>query len=135
MRLTIGAFCCVVLLSGSAWAATLEPSQGSLTVNQGDGFHPVNSRVDAKVGDSAMVAPGGSASLVYDDGCTVTIQPGEVTTIAPISPCASGSYAQGNNDNSSTDVATTTGMLAVVGGTVAGIVYVGSQTSGHSASP
>jgi hypothetical protein len=48
-----------------------------------------------------MVGPGGAATLTYDDGCTVTVQPGSVTTIAPLSPCAAGSYAQqtGNNQN------------------------------------
>ena len=70
-------------------------------INQGQGFAPVNGRVDANVGDSVMVGPGGSASLVYSDGCTVDVQPGSVTTIAPLSPCASGSNAQnfGNNNN------------------------------------
>jgi hypothetical protein len=41
-----------------------------------------------------MVAPGGTATVVYDDGCKVAVQPGSVTTIAPLSPCASGSSAQ-----------------------------------------
>jgi hypothetical protein len=87
-------FGCALLLTTSTWAATLEPAQGDLTINQGQGFQPVNSRVDAKVGDSVMVGPGGTATLTYEDGCTVTVQPGSVTTIAPLSPCASGSYAQ-----------------------------------------
>lgn len=86
--------CCGAFLSSSAWAATLEPGQGTLSVNQGQGFQPVNSRIDANVGDAAMVAPGGTATIVYDDGCTVPVQPGDVATIAPLSPCASGSYAQ-----------------------------------------
>jgi hypothetical protein len=76
------------------WAATLEPGYGDLTINQGQGFKPINSRVDANVGDSVMVGPGGTATVVYDDGCKVNVQPGAVTTIAPLSPCASGSNAQ-----------------------------------------
>ncbi len=93
-RTVFGAFCCAMLLSGSTWAATLEPGQGNLSINQGQGFQPVNSRIDANVGDSVMVSPDGAATIVYDDGCTVDVQPGAVTTIAPLSPCASGSYAQ-----------------------------------------
>lgn len=93
----LGAICLAMLLSTSSWAATVQPGQGSLTINQGQGFEPVNSRIDASVGDSVMVAPGGSATVVYDDGCKVTVQPDAVTTIAPISPCASGSYAQDSN--------------------------------------
>jgi hypothetical protein len=41
-----------------------------------------------------MVGPGGTATVVYDDGCKVNVQPGAVTTISPLSPCASGSNAQ-----------------------------------------
>ncbi len=44
-----------------------------------------------------MVGPGGSATVVYEDGCKVDIRPGAVTTIAPLSPCASGSNAQNYN--------------------------------------
>ncbi len=89
----IAALCCAMLLSSSAWAASVEPGQGNLSINQGQGFQPVNSRIDANVGDSVMVAPDGSATVVYEDGCKVAVQPGAVTTIAPLSPCASGSNA------------------------------------------
>jgi hypothetical protein len=95
IKTLVGAFCGAVLLSisMSASAATLQPGQGALSVNQGQGFAPVNSRVDANAGDSVMVGPGGSATVVYDDGCKVDVQPGTVATVAAISPCASGSYA------------------------------------------
>ena len=78
----------------SGWAATLQPGQGNLTINQGQGFQPVNNRIDANVGDSVMVGPGGSATVVYDDGCKVNVEPGTVATIGPLSPCASGSNAE-----------------------------------------
>jgi hypothetical protein len=98
------AFCCALLLSNSTWggvsfAATIEPVQGNLSVNQGQGFQPITSRVDVNVGDTLMVGPGGSATVTYDDGCTVKVQPGAVTTIAPLSPCASGSNAQNGPDD------------------------------------
>lgn len=41
MRAVIGAFCCGLLLSGPAWAATLELGQGTLSIDQGQGFQPV----------------------------------------------------------------------------------------------
>jgi hypothetical protein len=84
---------CAVLAAGPSWAATIEPGYGDLTINQGQGFNPVTSRTNANVGDSVMVGPGGTATVVYDDGCKVRVQPGAVATIAPLSPCASGSYA------------------------------------------
>ncbi len=72
----------------------IELGHGDLSINQGQGFKPINSRVEANVGDSIMVGPGGAGTVVYGDGCKVDVQPGAVTTIAPLSPCASGSYAQ-----------------------------------------
>ena len=88
-----------LLLGSASWAATIEPVQGNLQLNRGQGFQPVNSRVDANVGDTVVVGPGGAAAVTYSDGCKVSIQPGAVTTIAPLSPCASGSMADDNNSN------------------------------------
>jgi hypothetical protein len=85
---------CTLLMSGPSWAATVEPGYGDLTINHGQGFKPLTSRTSASVGDSVMVGPGGAATIVYDDGCKVNVQPGAVTTIAPLSPRASGSNAQ-----------------------------------------
>jgi hypothetical protein len=84
---------CAVLVASPSWAAVLEPGTGDLTINQGQGFKPVTSSATANVGDSVMVGPGGSATIVYDDGCKVGVKPGAVATIAPLSPCASGSNA------------------------------------------
>lgn len=91
---TAGCIGCALLIASPSWAAMVEPGLGDLTINQGKGFKPVTSSINAKVGDSVMVGPSGSATVVYDDGCKVNIQPGAVTTIAPLSPCASGSNAQ-----------------------------------------
>jgi len=41
-----------------------------------------------------MVGPNGSAVIAYNDGCMVNVEPGTVKTVATLSPCASGSYAQ-----------------------------------------
>jgi hypothetical protein len=89
---------CAFVLASAAGAATIEPVQGNLSLNQGQGFQPVNSRVNANVGDTVMVGPGGAAAVTYPDGCKVQVQPGTVTSIAPLSPCASGSLADDNNN-------------------------------------
>ena len=88
-----------LFLVSASWAATIDPVQGNLQLNRGQGFQPVNSRVDANVGDTVVVGPGGAAAVTYSDGCKVSVQPGAVTTIAPLSPCASGSMADDNNSN------------------------------------
>jgi hypothetical protein len=85
---------CAVLTASPSWAAVVQPGLGNLTINQGQGFKPVTSGATANVGDSVMVGPGGSATIVYEDGCKVDVRPGAVLTVAPISPCASGSNAQ-----------------------------------------
>jgi hypothetical protein len=85
---------CGLLVANPSWATIVEPGSGGLSINQGKGFKPVKHRMNAKVGDSVMVGPGGAATVVYDDGCKVDVQPGAVTTIAPLSPCASGSKAE-----------------------------------------
>ncbi len=85
---------CAVLMATPSWAAIVEPGYGDLTINQGHGFKAVTGRAQANVGDSVIVGPGGAAAVVYDDGCKVDVQPGSVATIAPLSPCASGSNAQ-----------------------------------------
>jgi hypothetical protein len=98
-------FLSVSLIGGSLFlvsaslAATIDPVQGNLQLNRGQGFQPVNSRVDANVGDTVVVGPGGAAAVTCSDGCKVSVQPGAVTTIAPLSPCASGSMADDNNSN------------------------------------
>jgi hypothetical protein len=84
---------CAMLVASPSWATTVEPGYGDLTINQGKGFKPVTSRINANVGDSVMVGPSGAAIVLYDDGCKVSVQPGAVTTIAPLSPCAAGSNA------------------------------------------
>jgi len=89
---------CALLFASAAGAATVEPVQGNLSLNQGQGFQPVNARINANVGDTVMVGPGGTAAVTYPDGCKVSVQPGSMTTIAPLSPCASGSLADDNNN-------------------------------------
>jgi len=86
-RLKVFCFSAVLLVSSSCLAATIEPVQGKLYVNTGQGFLPVNGRINAHAGDAAFVDPGGIAMVVYPDGCKVTVQPGAVTTITPSSPC------------------------------------------------
>ncbi len=130
MRLFLCAMSCVVLAASPCLATTVEPGQGSLSINHGQGFEPVGGAMTAKAGDSVMVAPGGTATVVYDDGCKVAVQPDGITTIAPLSPCASGSYAQ-DSSFSWTGVA----MLGVAGGLLGVGIYEASQTSNGSGAP
>jgi hypothetical protein len=125
---------CAVLVASPSWAATVEPTQGDLSINQGQGFKPVKKQISANVGDSVMVGPGGAAAVIYEDGCKVNVQPGAVATIAPLSPCASGSNAE---DPQWTPA--TIGFWALWLGGLSFIIYEITQAHGqptpHPASP
>ena len=130
MRLLPCVLSCAVLAVSPCLAATVEPGQGSLSINHGQGFGPVGGQMTAQVGDSVMVAPGGAATVVYEDGCKVAVQPGAVTTIAPLSPCAAGSYAQDSDFNWG-GVA-----MGVVAGGLLGLgIYEATRSSSGSGAP
>jgi hypothetical protein len=133
MRSVIAGLGFAALFAGSALAqtATIQPVQGDLSLNQGQGFQRVDGRISANVGDSVMVGPQGAATVVYPDGCQVGIQPGAVATIAPLSPCASGSFAA---DNGLGDSPWLLGGLAV-GGAAGLLIYEATQRSSAPASP
>jgi len=116
MRSLMCGICFVGIFAGSAVAqtATIEPVQGDISFSQGQGFQQVDGRLQANVGDSVMVGPDGAAKVVYPDGCQVNVQPGSVASVAPLSPCASGSFA----DASSFDPGPWLMGAAFVGGTV-----------------
>jgi hypothetical protein len=102
MRAYLAAVCFggAFLFGAASWAAAepakptmLEPVKGEVWINHGKGFVKVDQSIEAKVGDSIMVSPGGDAKVTYADKCETKVRPGAVVTIAPLSPCASGSLA------------------------------------------
>jgi hypothetical protein len=93
-------FGCALLAGTVCHAATVQSVQGQVSINRGQGFQPINGAAELKAGDSVIVSPGGSASVSYPDGCNVGLQPGAVMTIADLSPCAAGSYADEDDRNS-----------------------------------
>lgn len=71
-----------------SFAATVEPVEGEVAINRGDGvFRHATGSVEATIGDSLMVTPGGLARIIYADGCAVELKPGTVVTITAESPC------------------------------------------------
>ena len=132
MRAFTGTICFIVafLATTVCWAATIEPGQGDLSINQGQGYQRVDGRINANAGDVVMVSPGGSATVSYADGCQVNVQPGSVMAIAPLSPCASGSMAQIPDSGFGGAGALTMGVL-FAGGVAAGVVgYLNAKTTG-----
>ena len=83
-RLASTTFLVGLVLSPAAFAATVEPIQKPVFLDQGDGFRSLSRRVSAGPGARVMAASGGSAQIVYSDGCVVKVEPGTVVTVQAI---------------------------------------------------
>jgi hypothetical protein len=123
------AFLSAALLSTPSLAATISATQGQVLVNHGSGYQQVVGSIDAGSGATVVVNPGGSAQIVYPDGCAVAVQPGSVYTISPQSPC----LAQGGQTTTGVNGTTLALGAVVVGGGVAALLLLNS--SDKSASP
>jgi len=77
-------------VSAATSSATLASAQGSVMVNQGKQFVPVQSGQVFAAGDRVMVMQGGSAVLRFSDGCDVTLSSGSITLVPEVSTCAGG---------------------------------------------
>jgi hypothetical protein len=60
-------------------------------INRGEGYRMVAGTVQGGPGDTIVANPGGSAQIVYPDGCVVDIAPGTVAVINAQSPCSASS--------------------------------------------
>jgi hypothetical protein len=106
-----------MLASLAARAATLEGLQGVVLVDRGGGFSIVNGPTQLKPGDSVIANPGGTAQIVYADGCRVPVNPGDVVATLQQSPCAGGN-TQAPAASEGGSINTTTWL---VGGAVVGL--------------
>lgn len=113
-------FACACLFSAQALAANVASLQGQTLVNTGNGYQQLVGATEAGPGAKVMANPGGQGQVTYPDGCTVTVNPGQVYTIAPVSPCAQAGtstvspYAIG---------------AAVIGGAVAAVIIATKSAS------
>lgn len=83
----------------SALAATLEAVKGQVAINRGEGFRRVEGTIQAGAGDLVMASQGGSANLIYPDGCFIKVKPGSVIRVGVNSPCKA-TYALDGQENS-----------------------------------
>jgi hypothetical protein len=121
-------------------AAMLEAIAGQVSVNRGTGFQHVSGVVNVEPGDAVMVSPGGSARVIYADGCPVNVAPGSVLRVAPASPCQAYAQVPGSNESTSTQSGSgnfTTFAIgaAAVGAVAGGAVLSTRRTNDRPASP
>ncbi len=113
-------FACAFLVSSHAFAANVANIQGQTLLNTGAGFKQLVGATEAGPGAKVMANPGGQGQITYSDGCTVTVNPGQVYTIAPVSPCAQA----GTNTGSPYAIG-----AAVIGGAVAAVIIATKSAS------
>ena len=85
-------FATILMTALPARAATIQTNAGDVLVDQGtgSGYRAVKGTFQAKPGDTVMAQIGGSADVIYDDGCRQKVEFGTIVTIAPVSPCKAG---------------------------------------------
>jgi hypothetical protein len=117
-----------------AYAATVNATQGQVLLNLGQGYKQVTGSSEAGPGAIVVANPGGSAQVVYSDGCSITVTPGMVYTIAPQSPCGSGGPGFGGGFEMNTTTMVALGAIAG-GGIAAAIIFSRGSSSQKAASP
>jgi hypothetical protein len=78
-----------ISFAGQAFAATVRATGGQVLINRGEGYKMVAGTVQGGPGDTIVANPGGSAQIVYPDGCVIEVLPGSVAVINAQSPCSS----------------------------------------------
>jgi hypothetical protein len=79
-----------IVVSSAAGAATVDDIQGRILVDRGDGFKRISGPIGARPGTRVMANPGGSATIIYDNGCRELVEPGAVVTVKREGPCQVG---------------------------------------------
>jgi hypothetical protein len=118
----------VALFSGAAFAAQVDPLEGQVLINHGKGYRQVTASTQAAPGAKVVVNPGGSAQVLYPDGCAVVVRPGSVYTVARASPC----LAEGGQATSGADGSTLALGAVVVGGGVAALLLLNNNDKAAS---
>jgi hypothetical protein len=96
-------------------------------INRGEGYMMVAGSTQANTGDTIVVNPGGSAQIVYPDGCVIDVSPGSVATVSAQSPCGGGGSSSSTetaatNSGSNNGTLFAIGALAVGGGVAAALL-------------
>lgn len=120
----------VVLIGGAlyfttqAQAAVVEVIQDKVSVNAGHSYVRVAGSVNVRPGASVMAAPGGSADIIYENGCRQRVEPGSIAVVQHDPRCDFGSIPSDHE---------VLGGLLVVGGIVGGVIAIHSSRD-HAAS-
>ena len=82
---------CAAIVSPSAFAATtVDDISGVVMISRGSGYTRIAQPTPVRPGDTIMAQRSGSAKLVYDDGCEVSIEPNTLVVVQETPPCKDG---------------------------------------------
>ena len=116
-----------------AWATTVEPRAGEVFIDRGSGYVRVEGPITANPGNTVMAMAGGSAVIVYDNGCRQSVELGVLVTITETPPCAPAFETTTTVETATTDYSLILlGGVAVAGGVVAAIALGGGDGGGDS---
>lgn len=112
-----------ISFAGQALAATVRATGGQVLINRGEGYKMVAGTIQGGPGDTIVANPGGSAQIVYPDGCVVDVLPGSVAVINAQSPCsaANTTVATASTTASTTPSSTSNDSPSTSGGSGSGI--------------
>ncbi len=128
VRKSIAIALIAALTAADAKAALLVNVEGAVAVNRGDGYQPAPAGAGIAPGDRVR-AETGSADIVYENGCTVKVGPGQTVLVLYTPPACNAAESSG--------LSTTTyvvGGIAVAGGIGAAAILL-SQNNSKPASP
>ncbi|MET0192838.1 MAG: hypothetical protein ABW200_05625, partial [Hyphomicrobiaceae bacterium] len=108
-----------ICFAGQAFAATVRATGGQVLINRGEGYKMVAGTIQGGPGDTIVANPGGSAQIVYPDGCVIDVLPGSVAVINAQSPCSASNATV--TSGSATTTSTTPEPLSSDGGGGSGI--------------
>jgi hypothetical protein len=127
-RKTISIVAVMALLLSNAQGASLTNIQGAVTVSTGNGFIQVFDGAAVAPGALVRTSEGGTANIVYDNGCVVQVAPRQVVAVADAPPsCQTGvfDFSPTLPDVSAGEILTD---LAVVAGAVAIAIAIAAKT-------
>lgn len=90
IRASLATTVAVAMFATNVSAVTLSNVQGSVYVNKGDGFQAVSNGTALSSGDRVRVSAGGSANIVYENGCATFVGAGKVAVVQSSAPSCGG---------------------------------------------
>ncbi|MEO1719038.1 MAG: hypothetical protein AAFR23_02295 [Pseudomonadota bacterium] len=115
-----------LVVATPAFAASLIPTQGTVSVNTGDGFRTIATAQEINPGDRIVLPSGSTAQISYPGGCAVdlSVPAGAERQVVVVQPAAQAFAAAGPTTNV-TAIAIGAGVIA--GGAGLAIALSGSD--------